>query len=43
MSEDEEPQANNQNNSRITCYNTWKSLEFNRRSIVPSNSRPFLS
>ena len=30
----------NQNNSRITCYNTWKSLEFNRRSIVPSNSRP---
>ena len=29
-----------ENNRKLLCYNTWKNLEFNRKSIVPSNSRP---
>ena len=29
-----------ENNSKLLCYNSWKNLEFNRKSIVPSNSRP---
>ena len=29
-----------ENKRKLLCYNTWKNLEFNRRSIVPSNSRP---